>query len=113
MLDRGERSSCSGCGSSLRRNPLAGACQKVLCLGNGAPDDVFGRGDVLNEGDGFSAHLVLSLRLVWTYDRNPTGLQYRADVVRHRFLADPLLARIVSGPNESANEARPRLDKAP
>src|SRR6516164_1936329 len=63
MLDRGEPSSCSGCGSSLRRNPLAGACQKALCLGNGAPDDVFGRGDVLNEGDGFSAHLVLSF--VW------------------------------------------------
>ena len=63
MLDRGERSSCSGCGGSLRRNPLAGACQKALCLGNGAPDDVFGRGDVLNEGDGFSAHLVLSF--VW------------------------------------------------
>src|SRR6516162_2484683 len=63
MLDRGERSSCSGCDSSLRRNPLAGACQKALCLGNGAPDDVFGRGDVLNEGDGFSAHLVLSF--VW------------------------------------------------
>src|SRR5215469_3636275 len=63
MLDRGERSSCSGCGSSLRRNPLAGACQKAFCLGNGAPDDVFGRGDVLNEGDGFSAHLVLSF--VW------------------------------------------------
>jgi hypothetical protein len=28
-------------------------------------------------------------------------------------LADPLLARIVSGPNESANEARPRLGKVP
>src|SRR5262249_52355348 len=50
------RSSCSGCGSSLRRNPLAGACQKALCLGNGASDDVFGRGDVLNEGDGFSGN---------------------------------------------------------
>src|SRR5262249_37404802 len=56
MLDRGERSSCSGCGSSLRRNPLAGVCQKALCLGNGAPDDVFGRWDVLNEGDGFSGN---------------------------------------------------------
>src|SRR5499433_3512656 len=50
------RSSCSGCGSSLRRNPLAAACEEALCLGNGAPDDVFRRGDVLNEGDGFSGN---------------------------------------------------------
>ena len=69
MLDRGERSSCSGCGGSLRRNPLAGACQKASLL-----------------------------RLVWTYDRSPTGLEYRADVARHQFgivcieLAEILLA---------------------
>jgi len=27
----------------------------------------------------------ISLRLVWTYDTSPTGLEYQADVARHRF----------------------------